>query len=180
MLEKNPKNQEKETTDSFWERFQFLLTITDNTVGDDEEKTHIVCQRYFNIGGFNIESIRSVEFKDTLDYIVGRIQDELVSKSRVYEWYTTNFPLKMNGFCDESHNLTREDIQALSSRDYVGLVKLSDGTVVNKSYIEYKKDDVDDSKYADVANMKSYDVFFKFSFLMDDKALYERIWDATV
>lgn len=83
------------------ERFQFVLSVNDN----------IICQRYFKINGFNEDSLNSLELKETVDEITtgiissiplqgmdkcltgmdkGLINSDLVSKSRVYLWYTNN------------------------------------------------------------------------------------------
>lgn len=73
------------------ERFQFILSVNDN----------IICQRYFKINWFNPDSLYSKELKEVIDIIVngfmggehpgfdpGVINGDLVSKSRVYMWYT--------------------------------------------------------------------------------------------
>lgn len=73
------------------ERFQFILSVNGN----------IICQRYFKMNGFNPLSLYSKELKLTVDEIVdgvmtdqypgfdpGILNGDLVSKSRVYMWYT--------------------------------------------------------------------------------------------
>ena len=44
----------------------------------------IICQRYFNITGFNENSLQSVTFKEYFDVVCNLIQKDLESKTRVY------------------------------------------------------------------------------------------------
>ena len=74
--------------ESYKERFQFILSLNEN----------IICQRYFRINGFNNDSLESYELRETIDEIVGIIRQDLESKSRVYQWFTRNIPLKLTGF----------------------------------------------------------------------------------
>lgn len=59
------------------ERFEFALLINDN----------LICKRYFKIPNFIEDSMNSIEFKHTCDYLVNLIDEDLKSKSRVYTWY---------------------------------------------------------------------------------------------
>lgn len=131
--------------ESYKERFQFILSLNEN----------IICQRYFRINGFNNDSLESCELKETIDEIVDMIKQDLISKSRVYQWFTRNTPLKMTGFgrtCEEIYN------------------KLEDAT-----YFTYPEEIID--CYNDNDRPKPYEYTFKFAFIMDDKPVYEKIWD---
>ena len=80
-MEKEIKKEPKVfDNSSYRERFQFILQINEN----------IICQRFFKINGFTYESLESEEFKNVMDEVVGMIQNDLISKSRIYEWYTTH------------------------------------------------------------------------------------------
>jgi hypothetical protein len=58
------------------QRFEFLLYINGN----------IICQRYFNIRGFNEDSLKSLELKQTHDYCVDVIKENLKDKTVDYLW----------------------------------------------------------------------------------------------
>ena len=62
------------------DRFEFTLYVNN----------FIICKRYFRINDFIDHSMESLEFKNEVDNIVKLIQDDLVSKSRVYTWYYFN------------------------------------------------------------------------------------------
>lgn len=131
-VQKNSLNNE-----SYRERFQFILSLDEN----------IICQRYFRINGFNIDSIESCELKDTIDDIVDLIRADLEYKSRVYQWYTRDEPIKLTGFTGGS----------------------------DATYYRYP-DDMKDT-YVDASRPAPYEYVFKFVFLMDGKVIYEKIWD---
>lgn len=59
------------------ERFEFALYVNDN----------LICKRNFKINNYINGSMQSLDFKETVDYIVWEIQKDLESKSRVYSWY---------------------------------------------------------------------------------------------
>lgn len=169
MVEKEIKKETKVVdNEAYKERFQFLLWVNDN----------IICQRYFKINGYNNDSLRSLEFKETMDDIVQMIKDDLVSKSRVFMWYTREEPIKMTGFLCNMENCESSDVSLLTLPEYNGEVQLSDGTVVNKTYFSYPEG-MEDS-YSDNELLPEYDVTFKFQMLVDEKPVYERIWDGTV
>lgn len=139
--------KKKETSlnnETYKERFQFILSLGSN----------IICQRYFRINGFNKDSVDSVELKEVLDNVVWLIQKDLISKSRVYQWYTADQPIKLTGF--------HTDKQVPQE---------------TPTYFEYPKDTP--NSYADAEKPEPYDYTFKFSYLMDGKTVYERIWDGS-
>lgn len=169
MFEKEIKKEPKVVdNEAYKERFQFLLWVNDN----------IICQRYFKINGFNNDSFKSLEFKETMDNAVRMIQDDLISKSRIFMWYTKDEPIKMEGFINDNEGRGFSDLSLLMSPDYNGKVQLSDGKIVNKSYFTYPEDIVD--LYSDNEKLLEYEVTFKFQMLDDDVPVYERIWDGTV
>ena len=169
MLENNIKKEAKVVdNEAYKERFQFLLWVNDN----------IICQRYFKINGFNNDSLRSLEFKETMDNVTKMIKDDLLSKSRIFMWYTREEPIKMSGFLSNYDGLEQSDILALTSADYEGNIQLSNGQVINKNYFSYPEG-VDDSYY-DREKLPAWDVTFKFQMLIDEEAVYEHIWDGTV
>lgn len=144
------------------ERFQFVLSVNDN----------IICQRYFRINGFNEDSLYSLELKETIDEITigmissipltgmdlsligmdrGLINSDLVSKSRVYLWYTNNkMPVKLTGFENPSE----------------------------VTYVEYENIEDDMEVWADKFQ-NHWEAIFKFSFLVDEKEVCTRIWDGS-
>ena len=155
MLENNIKKETKVVdNEAYKERFQFLLWVNDN----------IICQRYFKINGYNNDSLRSLQFKETMDNVTRMIQDDLLSKSRIFMWYIEN--------CNDS------DVILLTSPSYDGKVELTNGVIVDKSYFNYP-DGAEDS-YSDNEKLPEWDVTFKFQMLIDEKPVYERIWDGTV
>lgn len=169
MLENNIKKETKVVdNEAYKERFQFLLWVNDN----------IICQRYFKINGFNNDSLRSLQFKETMDSVVRMIQDDLLSKSRIFMWYTREEPIKMTGFIKNYENCDESDVILLTFNNYGGKVQLSDGTIVDKQYFSYPEG-MEDS-YSDNEKLPEWDVTFKFQMLVDEKPVYERIWDGTV
>ena len=140
-MEKTENRKElKMENEAFKERFQFILSVNDN----------IICQRYFKINGFNNESLESVELKYTLDECVDMIKEDLVSKSRVFQWYTREEPVKLTGFVNPSET----------------------------TQFSYPPNVFD--TYTDNEKLEPYEVTFKFAFLVDEKSVYERIWDGTI
>lgn len=169
MLETSIKKEAKVVdNEAYKERFQFLLWVNDN----------IICQRYFKINGYNNDSLRSLEFKETMDNVTSMIQSDLISKSRIFMWYTREEPIKMTGFSSDIDSCDDSDVIRLTSSNYNGRVELSNGTVVEKSYFNYPEG-MEDS-YSDNEKLHEWEVTFKFQMLVDEKPVYERIWDGTV
>lgn len=152
---------------SYRERFQFLLYVNEN----------VICQRYFRINNFDYSSIESLELKEVMDDCVKKIQQDLVEKSRVYMWYTDKSPIKIAGFCNDE-NLTSEDILFLTNgREENGV--LSNGKEIKKTFFDYYSVATNQMEYTDERPADG-DIMFKFVFLMDDKVLYEKQWDANI
>lgn len=169
MLEDNIKKEAKVVdNEAYKERFQFLLWVNDN----------IICQRYFKINGYNNDSLRSLQFKETMDNVVTMIKEDLISKSRIFMWYTRDEPIKMKGFVNNYDELDYSDVVYLTSPDYKDSVKLSNGEIIEKDYFTYAEGTED--SYADTEDLKPWDVTFKFQMLIDEQPVYERIWDGTV
>lgn len=141
------------------ERHQFVLSANGN----------IICQRYFKVNGFNPNALHSVELYYTVRDIVDLIKDDLKSKSRVYTGITMSKRSRLTGFYS-GEPLSFEDA-ILAYSDYVeGDVTLSNGTVLNKTFIEHSLVEEEDNT----------PFVFKFSYLFDDKVVYEEEWDGTV
>lgn len=161
-MDDNKKTQRKVDNSNYLERFQFQLKVNDN----------IICQRYFKINHFNSDSLTSRELFETLggyrgprqeriEYfgdsddncgVVQLIKRDLESKSRVYTWCMNDNTVKMTGFAkDEYGNSVNED-----------------------SYVTYKPKDFDETEF-----VKPWEVTFKFIFMVDDRVIYEEIWDGS-
>lgn len=172
-----PKKDFRVANEAFRERFQFQLKSNDN----------VICQRYFRIPGYNSDVLNSQELLDLLhttveksgfgNGLIDRIEKELVEKSRIFMWYTREEPVKMTGFLPTGLEPTWDDV-ALATDGNPGPIQLSDGTVIDKTYFEWPEDMPDN--YADNEKPESWDTTFTFEFLIDDKVVYQRIWDATV
>lgn len=142
-MEEKIKKETRPENEAFKERYQFLLEVNDFTI----------CQRYFKVNDFIKGSIQTVEFTNTMENIVSMLKSDLERKSRIYQWYTANLPLKLTGF----------------KPDFVG----------EPEYI-YSENETTNETYDDVEELKPYDVTFKLTFLIDEKPVYTRIWDGTV
>lgn len=159
MIENSVKEAKVIDNTQWKERHQFVLSANGN----------IICQRYFKVNGFNPNSLHSVELLDTVRDIVDMIKVDLVSKSRVYTGITMTKRSKLTGFY-EGEELSYSDRGLICSDKYEGEIELSNGVVLNKTYIENDMtEDVDDEPFE-----------FKFSYLFDDKLVCEEIWDGTV
>lgn len=159
MIENSVKEAKVIDNTQWKERHQFVLSANGN----------IICQRYFKVNGFNPNSLHSVELLDTVRDIVDMIKADLVSKSRVYTGITMTKRSKLTGFY-EGEELSYSDRGLICSDKYEGEIELSNGVVLNKTYIENDMtEDVDDEPFE-----------FKFSYLFDDKLVCEEIWDGTV
>lgn len=158
---KEEKIQKKVDNSNYRERFQFVVRVNDN----------IICQRYFKINRFNNDCLTSRELFETLDGYRGKsqevfeylskddsdlgvvqlIQRDLESKSRIYTWATAICKTKMTGF-----------------------IKNEDGTKTKETFVEWEPKPWDETEF-----VKPWEVVFKFTFLVDDKVVYEKIWDGS-
>lgn len=152
-------------------KFQFLIWVNDN----------VICQRYFKINGFNEESVYTEEFSNCMNGIVESIQKDLESKSRIFMWYTnTKEPMKLQGFIrnDEVEKYGREFLSILTDSSIRGKIEAPDGKIYTKEYINYNENVTND--YGELERPNDGEFIFKFSFLIDDKTVFEKIWDGNV
>jgi len=163
-MEKEPRKTILQN-EGYKERFQFLLWINDN----------IICQRYFKIMGYNNESIGSEELLETLEECVAMIKDDLHYKSFLYQSIVNDEPVKLSGFHNNMEN--PHDLYLLTDSKIGGDIILSDGTEIHKTYFKYS-DDI--NEVYDDEDVKPWDVTFKFEFLVDDRNVFQRIWDGSV
>lgn len=152
-------------------KFQFRIWINDN----------IICQRYFKINGFNEDSIHTEEFNYCMNSIVRSIQEDLESKSRIWQWYTNmSEPLKSQGFVNEGE-LSEYDVnflRLLVNSKVIGDVQAPNGKTFRKEYIDYGV--IDKEFNTEVERPADNEFVFKFSFLIDDVPVFEKIWDGNV
>lgn len=153
------------------DRFQFILEVNANGINN------IVCQRYFRINGFSYDALESVEMIDTMNEVVGMIQRDLVSKSRIYDWYNYPSTIKLTGFVntDDLEKYTPQERMRILCGDKDMEIVCENGDIINKTYLHYPKEMVDSYN----ENEKSEDEYFLFTFkfLVDDHVVYERQWD---
>jgi len=171
MEEKIKKENKFIDNIAYKNKFQFLIWVNDN----------VICQRYFKINGFNEESIYSEEFHNCMNGIVSSIQQDLESKSRIFLWYTdTSKPFKINGFMtEEEMNRYDSDFLRLMFNDEIkGDVAAPDGKIFRKEYVENRQ--IEDDETFNTDRPLDGEVTFKFSFLIDDKIVFEKIWDGNV
>lgn len=151
-------------------KFQFLVWANEN----------VICQRYFKINGFNESALYSAEFADCLNGVVEAIKEDLKSKSKIYMWYTNmNEPLKTRGFLseEEAEMYGDEFLCYMISSKVEGKIEAPDGKVLTKEYLEYgenNKNGVAEERPNDGENV------FKFAFLIDDKPVFEKVWDGNI
>lgn len=161
-MSENSEKEVKVVDNTQWkERHQFVLSANGN----------IICQRYFKVNGFNPNSLHSVELYCTVRDVVDLIKNDLVSKSRVYTGITMANRSKLTGYYSGEEPLSFEDAILAYSPYVDGNVTLSNGTVLNKSFVEDEivEEEKDNTPF-----------IFKFSYLFDDKVVYEEIWDGSV
>lgn len=142
------------------ERHQFVLSANGN----------IICQRYFKVNGFNPNSLHSVDLYYVIRDIVSMIKGDLESKSRIYTGVTMGKRSKLTGFY-VGDELNYSDAVAAYSDTVAGVVELSNGVVLEKTFIDHEL--VEDEE-------ETAPFVFKFSYLFDDKPVYEEIWDGSV
>lgn len=176
-MERDLKRANAVNNEAYKERFQFLLSIIDETRLEGE-KENVICQRYFRINGFNPESLSSNELFETLEECVRMIQKDLKYKSFVFQDLTNPTPIKAEGFVQNYDNLSVEDILLLVDSNVRGKITLSDGTEVNKTYID-PVTATEEENVTEEETLNPWDITFKFDFLVDEKIVYQRIWDAT-
>lgn len=171
MEEKIKKESKFVDNVAYKSKFQFLIWVNDN----------VICQRYFKINGFNEESGYTKEFSDCMNGIVESIQKDLESKSRIFMWYTNlTEPMKSQGFVSNEliEKYGRPLLSLLTDSNVVGKIEIPDGKIINKEYINYGQNTL--NEYGDIERPNDGEFIFKFSFLIDDKIVFEKIWDGNV
>lgn len=172
MEEKKLKKENKFVDNvAYKSKFQFLIWVNDN----------VICQRYFKINGFNEESIYAEEFTNCMNGIVQSIQEDLESKSRIFMWYTNlKEPLKLTGFAtdNEVEKYGSDFLTLLVNSDVRGDIEAPDGEIFHKEYVEFNEGVAND--YGEVERPAEGEYIFKFSFLIDDITVFEKIWDGNV
>ena len=171
MEEKFKKESKFVDNVAYKSKFQFLIWVNNN----------VICQRYFKINGFNEESVYTEEFSNCMNGIVDSIQDDLKSKSRVFMWYTNmTEPMKIRGFLNDEEVEKYGDsfLGLITDPNVSGEIVAPDGKTFNKEYIQYAIDET--NEYGEIERPKDGEFVFKFSFLIDDVPVFERIWDGNV
>lgn len=171
MEEKFKKESKFVDNVAYKNKFQFLVWVNDN----------VICQRYFKINGFNEELVYSEEFDKCMNGIVLSIQKDLESKSRIFMWYTNmSEPLKLNGFLSDNEfdKYDEEFLSIISNSAIQGKVTAPDGKVFTKEYLTYNENNT--NEYGDNERPNDNEFVFKFSFLIDDKIVFEKVWDGNV
>lgn len=152
--------------------FAIYLMINDN----------VVRPYYFSVPDFRVDSLECVELKQVLDKVVQNIQSDLEYKSRIYQYYTADGPVKMTGFLNElPGGIEKEDrvsaVIKLTSDKHRGEVVLPNGQVIKKEYLEYPPFE---DKYGDYDRPADGEVMMKFVFAYRGKPVYVRQWDGNV
>ena len=96
-------------------------------------------------------------------------------------WYTNlKEPMKMQGFIrnEDVEKYGREFLSILTDSSIRGKIEAPDGKIYNKEYINYNENVTND--YGELERPNDGEFIFKFSFLIDDKAVFEKIWDGNV
>lgn len=171
MEEKIKKESKFVDNVAYKSKFQFLIWVNDN----------VICQRYFKINGFNDESVYTEEFSNCMNGIVRSIQEDLESKSRVFMWYTNmSEPMKMQGFFseEEAKKYGEDFLGIMHDTGISGNIIAPDGKIFNKEYIKYAEETA--NEYGEIEKPKDGEFIFKFSFLIDDVPVFEKIWDGNV
>ena len=162
----NEANVTSPSQDIRRERFEFVLKIND----------FIVCQRFFKINRLRNNALSSLELTDSLNYCVQLIQNDLRSKSNLYNWYTAPQIFENRDEFDSWIRNNKLDIPyfvILRDSKEVFVWNGEDLTLYEKRF------NVGDyvSNEGDVEETQNT---LKFEFLDDGKLLYSRIWDANV
>jgi hypothetical protein len=76
---KNYKNKKK----NFWEDFRFEFVLYINNGKNKDSKKNIICQRLFDVKGYNEDAIKSLELKELMDSIAGIQVDSIGSMGMI-------------------------------------------------------------------------------------------------
>ena len=86
----------------------------------------------------------------------------------------------MQGFIrnEDVEKYGREFLSILTDSSIRGKIEAPDGKIYTKEYINYNENVTND--YGELERPNDGEFIFKFSFLIDDKAVFEKIWDGNV
>lgn len=160
-MNETEKTIKKVDNSSYRERFQFQLQVNDN----------IICQRYFKIPHYNSDSLVSEELYDTLRGAVEDIKADLVSKSRVYLANTMETTTKLTGFASKAKAL-KEAREKGESDDVIRHIILRHEE--DETYVSHPSKEWDETEF-----VKQGEVTFKFVYMVDDRVVYEQVWDGS-
>jgi len=146
---------------NYHERFQFVVWVND----------HIICQRYFKINRFNPESLTSEELFEVFDGYKGAGQEKI-------EYFGHSSTVDSDKYQCGVVQLIQRDLES-KSRVYTYATtecrtKLTGFNGGEPTYVEWEPKPWDKTEFA-----KPWEVTFKFMFLVDDRVVYERIWDGS-
>lgn len=159
----------------FHEPFSLTLFINDN----------IIRRESFNVDDLFFDALECIELKQVMDDIHAKICADLEYKSRIYQYYTSNLPLKLTGFVTdfpdiEDTGITGERFalaNAILSDRVDGKMTLPDGREINKTF--YRPTTFED-KYGDYDRPAEGEVTLRLSLRFHNRTVYERIWDGNV
>ncbi len=70
-MKNNYKGKKKDFKKNFWEDFRFEFVLYINNGRRKEDGNNIICQRLFDVKGYNEEALKSLEVRDLMDTIAG-------------------------------------------------------------------------------------------------------------
>lgn len=160
------ENKKQNVTRDYKERFEFKLTVGDN----------IICQRYFKINNYNEQCIYSTDLKETIDYVVKIIDDELKSKTadylEVFAPMYFNSMEQMEKYFESAANRNR-------IRPGLGIVVKGEktdfcwGKNLTPVRLGFKFDDGELTKPL----TENDEVTYKFAFLVDSREVCVKSWN---
>ena len=163
MAELSEERTQRKAVDNsnYRERFQFVVQVNDN----------IICQRYFKINRFNPECLTSKELFDVLDGYRGIGQEKI-------EYFGHSNNVDGDKYQCGIVQLIQRDLES-KSRIYTHATaecrtKMTGFNGGETTFVEWEPKPWDDTEF-----VKPWEVTFKFTFLVDDRVIYERIWDGS-
>lgn len=146
---------------SYRERFQFIVQVNDN----------IICQRYFKINRFNPECLTSKELFDVFDGYRGKEQEKI-------EYFECADTVDNDKYQCGIVQLIQRDLES-KSRIYTHATancrtKMTGFAGGEPTFVEWEPKPWDETEF-----VKPWEVTFKFMFLVDDRVVYEHVWDGS-
>ena len=116
---KNYKGKRRDFKKNFWEDFRFEFVLYINNGRRKEDGNNIICQRLFDVKGYNEEALKSLEIKELMETIggvengqvgsMGIIPNHFKKLCKKASWDTYN-PYRINTG-DENRNIfEHEDV----------------------------------------------------------------------